>query len=408
MDSLGLKWLHWVSQRTLLSRFSFSSSNPSSYFLFQINKYPPGWEEDLYQYKKSLKVPQKLISVSPWQRISTSLPDLDPHSSDASESFAEISKKEINKIVEIKTEVTLIKEETASKSQSIIDLLHQRINRTIKPIKKNRLMNCPLKLVESKLAAAVKTIEPELIPTPGVDSEVILGNVQTSVMMSRTRTEYRVMKTKEIFVGDDRPASAPPLGIVIKSENDSEAEAVTYDQKISQYIQKMNVDFGERSKVAAKPEEIVIKTERIDEESMNPDDETQDTEINSIERIFEIKEETQDEKDRDTPSVISERDGMTPISFRGSFKGKKPRSGRRKGSSGFDYIRKKKKPVNPMNSENSVPVVVKRRSAAVNYLQQKDENDISREIKGWVLNKGVGESVLHKASRLGYIVSDFD
>lgn len=287
-------------------------------------------------------------------------------------------------------------------------MLHQRINRTIKPIKKNRLSNFPVKLVESKLAAAVKTIEPELIPTPGVDSEEILGNVQTSVMMSRTRTEYRVMKTKEIFVGDDRPASAPPLGIAIKLENDLEAEVVTYDQKISQYIQKMNVDFGERSKSVPKPDEIVIKTERIDDESMNPDDETQDTEINSIDRIFEIKEETQDEKDRDTPSVISERDGMTPISFRGAFKGKKPRSGRRKGSSGFDYIRKKKKPVNPMNSENSIPVVHKRRSAAVNYLQQKDENDISREIKGWVLNKGVGESVLHKASRLGYIVSYFD
>lgn len=45
----------------------------------------------------------------------------------------------------------------------------------------------------------------------------------------------------------------------------------------------------------------------------------------------------------------------------------------------------------------------KRRSAAINYLQEKDENDINREIRGWVLNKGVGETVLHKAARLGYI-----
>lgn len=36
--------------------------------------------------------------------------------------------------------------------------------------------------------------------------------------------------------------------------------------------------------------------------------------------------------------------------------------------------------------------------------ERKDENDISKEIKGWVLNKGVGESVLHKASRLNYVV----
>jgi hypothetical protein len=38
-------------------------------------------------------------------------------------------------------------------------------------------------------------------------------------------------------------------------------------------------------------------------------------------------------------------------------------------------------------------------------LETKDENDISKEIKGWVLNKSVGESVLHKASRLDYVVS---
>lgn len=36
-------------------------------------------------------------------------------------------------------------------------------------------------------------------------------------------------------------------------------------------------------------------------------------------------------------------------------------------------------------------------------MQEKDESDINREIRGWVLNKGVGETVLHKAARLGYI-----
>lgn len=43
--------------------------------------------------------------------------------------------------------------------------------------------------------------------------------------------------------------------------------------------------------------------------------------------------------------------------------------------------------------------------AAMENLENKDETDISKEIKGWVLNKGVGESVLHKASRLDYVVS---
>lgn len=56
-----------------------------------------------------------------------------------------------------------------------------------------------------------------------------------------------------------------------------------------------------------------------------------------------------------------------------------------------------------MNADGTPIAVAKRRSAAVNYLEVKDESDITREIRSWVLNKGVGESVLHKAARLGYI-----
>lgn len=75
---------------------------------------------------------------------------------------------------------------------------------------------------------------------------------------------------------------------------------------------------------------------------------------------------------------------------------------------GFDYIRKKKKPTH--NSAEkcrslSTSNIIKRRLAAMESLETKDENDICKEIKGWVLNKGVGESVLHKASRLDYVVS---
>lgn len=73
--------------------------------------------------------------------------------------------------------------------------------------------------------------------------------------------------------------------------------------------------------------------------------------------------------------------------------------------SGFDYIRKKKRPA-PNASENPLSVnnIIKKRLAAMENLENKDESDIRKEIKGWVLNKGVGESVLHKASRLDYVV----
>jgi hypothetical protein len=49
--------------------------------------------------------------------------------------------------------------------------------------------------------------------------------------------------------------------------------------------------------------------------------------------------------------------------------------------------------------------IIKKRLQARENLETKDEGDIAKEIKGWVLNKGVGESVLHKASRLNYMVS---
>lgn len=34
----------------------------------------------------------------------------------------------------------------------------------------------------------------------------------------------------------------------------------------------------------------------------------------------------------------------------------------------------------------------------------ESEEDIQNEIKGWVINKGLGETVLHRAARLGYTV----
>lgn len=35
----------------------------------------------------------------------------------------------------------------------------------------------------------------------------------------------------------------------------------------------------------------------------------------------------------------------------------------------------------------------------------ESEQDIQNEIKGWVINKGLGETLLHRAARLGYTVS---
>lgn len=81
---------------------------------------------------------------------------------------------------------------------------------------------------------------------------------------------------------------------------------------------------------------------------------------------------------------------------------------RKKFRSGFDYIKKKKKkePVSDKKpatvvtpstaSSNSVP------PSAPRYI-----SEIHAEIKGWIVNKGHGETVLHRAARLGVNVSYF-
>lgn len=378
-------------------------------------------------------------------RISTSLPDLDRSSDDASE-YSERSKASTSKAFDKKRD-TSVESFTSKKStkkpltpdiikqelhinadekktspvihnsrKSIIDVLHQRVSRPSNKSKKNqKLPNGN----EPKLIPQTK--EAELLPTPGVDNSVSLfGKKQlfdTHVLLKRTRTENQAQKTKEIirevFGGDDRPASAPPLSCEPTSDNES-TECLTFDQKYTRLLEKMNIDFNDKFKRDASTkldmpqndEKIEIKMERLDIE----DEETQDLEINAIEQNdFIIKEEPIEKEECDTPSVISERDGVTPTGYRLPVKKKKGnRAGRRKGSSGFDYIRKKKKPP-PANASSSDMAVINVKRKLITYVEpeNKDENDISREVKGWVLNKGVGESILHKASRLGYIVSFF-
>uniref|UniRef100_A0A336MNU7 CSON003597 protein n=1 Tax=Culicoides sonorensis TaxID=179676 RepID=A0A336MNU7_CULSO len=346
-------------------------------------KYPPGWEAQLYAFKKSLKIPARLINVTPNnQRYSTSLPDLDPHSSDASE-FSETSKTSSLQ-TQIKTEDNENDSTPNHKKpskKSIIDLLHQRVTPS---------MNKMMQKKKKGESVQVKSSENDLLPTPVVEknekqtTSVKKNIFDLSILKTRTRNEQKHMKHKEIireiFCGEDRPSSAPPLGLDLNT---------TFDQKFGQIMKKMDDVVASTS--------IVIKQEKPDDTFIPPhDEETTDTVLN-------VNNDLEDSHDRDldTPSVNSERDIITPTSFKEMPKpAKKGRVSRRKQSSGFDYIRKKKKPV---TNVDGTPVPSKRRIAAVNYLQEKDENDISKEVKGWVLNKGVGESYLHKAARLGYL-----
>lgn len=350
------------------------------------SRFQPGWEEEVYEFKRSLKIPASLITVGrpSWHRKSTSLPDLDPqHSSDASESFgSEINKKIRAKVTEAtslastplkkrpcagstskKVAVPIAEQASTSdidsKTKSIIDVLHSRVFRPLARKKMRHHSN------QNEPKILPQTNEAELLPTPGSKGNVFKSeNVfETAVLKSRTRKEYRAMKNQEIirevFGGEDRPASAPPAhfdvaaaAVLVKQEPEQETQQLTYDQQYDQYLKQMDIDYGERirklkgstaatvtstttTSTAAIPL-LIPKIEKMDEDSLlNPDDdETQDTELNAC---FDVNKDALGER-VDTPSVLSEVDGATPTSFKGVLKsGKKARSNRhsrRKGSSG--------------------------------------------------------------------------
>ncbi|XP_058464152.1 protein piccolo [Malaya genurostris] len=381
----------------------------------------PGWEKELYEFKRSLKVPPQLIMIGGRQyvhRISASLPDLDSHHSDESETFSEIvrkiNQKDASTGKKVKTKAASkhasknvllsnkeLQEEKKKiddnkKFSSIIEILHERILRHVKLAKAKKS-----KTTNEKESSKPKP-EFELLPTPGAESEALFNRKKkslfdTAIMKSRTRTEQKVMQSKEIirevFGGEDeRPQSAPPLGCMPQLKN------VTYDEMYNEMLSKSNnvATFLAQKKAQeekARSQSLGLPGSSTKVKIEDLDDETQDSVLKELGRVTG--------EECDTPSVAgSERDLATPVSFKSAGK-KKSHKSRRKGSSGFDYIRKKKKP-QPTN-ENSTLIVPKKKVTSVfENLVSKDETHISKEIRSWVLNKGVGESVMHKAARLGY------
>lgn len=436
----------------------------------------PGWEESLCKYKRSCRVPASLIQVTrPPQlknRLSTSLPDLDPSARSPTHSLTNDSTNATKKMHKIKSEpidsdvdsncsFNLFSKHSSYDSEggssikslpimgregnSILDRLLEKCGGKKK--KKNKKKDEGVPKVMPKAENPV-----ELLPTPSLEvqnkendkklhtqiikSESALlgfrkqtienykdefikgGNLlgvnkfsTTIVLSSRTRKETRVLKQratiKEVF-GDDRPASAPPIPCVHAKE-----------------------DTDEKMSIAS--EELRIKDEPHDQ---NEDDQTFQSELDTKQMLKnkllnknktcnndnlktdkKIKSEILDEPDEDTiredimKNILIDRDpeikSETPsIDDEGSISGKRKSKLRRKLSSGFDYIRKKKKAKKETSVEAETASIAKarRRGAPVKSTPESVQ-DIQKEIKTWVLNKGIGESHLHRAARLGYTVS---
>lgn len=368
----------------------------------------------MYEFKRSLKVPASLITIeSPkWHRVSTSLPDLEPRSNSEEDDLDANAGVNSSSVA---IDQNRVAKKTSSTLSSIIDLVHQRV---IWPIKRLAQIGVPTDGGgEKKLSPLPQDkVNEHLLPTPvlvkstrlrGKDNkevehveEVIVRKVfqKKTVKKSRTRREYHEEKNKEIireiFGGEDRPASAPPGCATAEKKKKEEDPGILLCEKVNEYeaivINNMTYEqkFEEYLGLYSTPEETGSVSSKSLQLAMSIDE--------------AIKEDV----------MIFQRpmmQGEDPV-HGGLVKRRLGRRGytRRKGSSGFDYIRKKKRPI-PVNM-NGVGAVVHcevletvRRRTQITFVKDRSEQDISKEIKGWVLNKGVGESVLHKATRMNLL-----
>lgn len=387
----------------------------------------PGWEEEVYVYKKSLRMPTRLITVSKPSRIhrlSTSLPDLDPGSPALSVSMDSSDvclsrKKMIDSDVESNYSFSItglggkIDDEEAtssttvscppkamkhsrSENNSIVDVLAQKVG-SDKVDPKRKLSPKGSKLLTKS------SNEPELLPTPSltpllssetskssrskvslknnkspikVTDSVLLGyfrketvnnfrdafknnhtlpnEFSTLVLKSRTRTETKVLKKeatiREVF-GEDRPASAPPMQNHDDTSQDDESQTETL--KIRTLKQKMVSRLKNASIMRSR--KAIVKR-RMAERQKNLLKSLADKTLRRIKTEIE-DEATQEETNNTREEENNEMEDDKNDSEMPNKKKLKLRTSRRKFRSGFDYIRKKKK---PMKRDEALPKERKR------------------------------------------------
>lgn len=387
----------------------------------------PGWEEEVYVYKKSLRMPPRLITVSKpsrFHRLSTSLPDLDPGSPALSVSMDSSDvylnrKKLVDSDVESNysfsttgigigskiddeeaTSSTTIScppkgmKHSKSENSSIVDVLAQKVGTSKKEQKR--------KQKEKLDKGANKTPqkgnnEPELLPTPSLtplmetskspkgrspvkdkslkaikmtdsflfgfrketvnnfrdtfkNNHALPNEFSTLVLKSRTRTETRVLKKqatiREVF-GEDRPASAPPMQNHDDTSQDDDSQNETPENRLSKertLKQKVvsrlkNAGILRSHKAIMNSKHHLLMKRRKDL-------------LKSLaeKKLRHLKTETEEEPAQEETNDAQETennelDDETNESEVPNKKKLKLRTSRRKFRSGFDYIRKKKKPL---------------------------------------------------------------
>lgn len=454
----------------------------------------PGWEEELYRFKRSLRMPTRLIAIPRgrsggpfvrgtgafFTRGTTSLPDLDPAplspapSSAPSAATDDLYARRPDKLTldsdldsnssysatnrlhydsEASTSTIFSSTKTKKKGSSIVDVLMQKCGKKEDSKKKTKDR-------DDKTPKVIVKNPSELLPTPSLGlvnnnnrgtlsakKEKLLENISyladfrketvatfrhtflnntngllgateefaPVILKTRTRTESRVHKQRatirEVF-GDERPASAPPTScrdeecsndieepVVVKKEPQQQAESKPKlkPKKIAKekLSRSSSIRDGLRSTKSLKRNDAKGRLMRLKKRN------SMMKSLNSkrMKEISANKHKSEQNSTGDDKSKPKDENGSL-VPTDGNLEGKKRFKrlfARRKFSSGFDYIRKKKKIIRREEGCPKVRRPVKPSPESV--------HDIHKEIKGWFINKSVGETHLHRAARLGYTVS---
>lgn len=491
----GLKTPIKSSSKKLDNSSASSSSTPVRKAGFgDGSDFHPGWEEELYRYKRSIRMPTRLIAIprgrsgGPFVRGSgalftrgtTSLPDLDPAplspapSSAPSAATDDLYARRPDKLTldsdldsnssysatnrlhydsEASTSTIFSSSKTKKKGSSIVDVLikkcgkkedtkkktKDRDEKTPKIIAKNtsELLPTPsLGLVNNNNRGSLSAKKEKLLEnisylgafrkeTVSTFRQTFLNNTggllgateefSAVVLKTRTRTESRVHKQRatirEVF-GDERPASAPPTSCRDVESSDNKGQPITIKKE-------------PKPEVESKPK---LKSKKIAKDKLNRSSSIRDglrstkslkrndakgrlmrlkkrnsmmISLNSkrIKEMATNKNKNDNHAPGDDNTKPKDENG-SPLPVEGTVEVKrrfKRLFARKKFSSGFDYIRKKKKIIRREDGCPKVRRPIKPSPESV--------HDIHKEIKGWFINKSVGETHLHRAARLGYTVS---
>ncbi|XP_059056657.1 uncharacterized protein LOC131850454 [Achroia grisella] len=455
----------------------------------------PGWEEELYRYKRSLRMPTRLIAIPRgrsggpflkgsgplFSRGTTSLPDLDPAplspapSSAPSAATDDLYSRRPDKLTldsdldsnsscsapqklhydsEASTSTVFSTSKAKNKGSSIVDVLIQKCGkkddskkkskdkdeRTPKVIPKNsntsELLPTPsLGLVKNgnknSLSAKKEKLMEDIYYLGAFRKETVtafrnafikntdglIGATEEFapvVLKSRTRTESRVLKQratiKEVF-GDERPASAPPSSCreneCIETHESTEEQVIEIKQEPKEPEAKTKFKSKKILKDKLKRRSSSIRDGLRSTKSLKRNDAKgrllRLKKRNSLMKSLpnkRIKDISLKHKKQSGPNLDKDKskEESSSLSINDGKRRLKRLFGRRKFSSGFDYIRKKKKIIRREDTDANTNRI---RRPAVKP-SPESVHDIHKEIKSWIINKSIGETHLHRAAKLGY------